>query len=390
MKVLKRGQFLRLLTGLTILTVAAAPTVCLAASVQPTVNLGTVSTYGVLAGQTITNIGPTTVGGSAGGDLGVFPGSSFTGLAQVTRSGSVHLADTAASQAQTALVTAYNDAAGRTPVDIINTELGGQTLAPGVYASEDGTFRLTGTLTLDGGAATDPVYIFLTSTDLVTATDSNISLINVRPCRVFWKIGSSATLGVNSNFVGHLFAVTSISANTGAKVRGQLLARNAQVSLLSNTVTNGDCVIGPAISVAKTASPQSLTSGPGSVTYTYFVTNPGTADISQIKVADDKISPVTYVSGDLNSDQLLQPSEIWIYTAKASLTSTTKNTATASGSSNRTPVSATTSITVNVSTVKGGRLPDTGTPWLAILVLGALLALGGVWGGWTITRRTHG
>jgi LPXTG-motif cell wall-anchored protein/uncharacterized repeat protein (TIGR01451 family) len=380
-------QFLGLLLTLALLATPALPVAAMAA----TVGLGTASTYGVLAGETITNTGATTVGGSAGGDLGLFPGSSFPGLAQVTRSGSVHLADTAASQAKDALVTAYNDAAGRTPVTTIATELGGQTLSPGVYDSESGTFQITGTLTLDAGNDPDPVYVFLTSSTLVTASNSTVSLINgAIPCRVFWKVGSSATLGTNSRFVGHIFALTSIAAQTGATVQGQLLARNGSVTLDTNTITNGVCVTGGAIDVSKKASPTALTSGPGAVTYTYFVSNPGTINLSNVSVSDNKLSPVTYVSGDLNSDKLLQPNEIWVYTGRATLKSTTTNTATASGTASGAVVTDTGTTRVVVSTVSGGELPDTGTPWYSLLIAGLAFVLIGVFGVWRTTRKIHG
>ena len=209
---------------------------------QPTVNLGTTSSFAVLAGETITNTGPTTING----DVGLHPGTAFTGQASVTINGAVHLTDAVALQAKNDLVTAYNDAAGRTPVTQIPTELGGTTLIPGTYASAAGTFQITGTLTLDAQGDPDGVFVFQTDSTLITASGSNVSLINsARFCRVFWKVGSSATLGTNSHFVGHIFALTSITATTGATVEGQLLARNGAVTLDTNTITNGFCADTP-------------------------------------------------------------------------------------------------------------------------------------------------
>ena len=240
MKTLKEMRHALLLLPLVLAVLLAVPAVALAA--QPTVNLGTTSSFAVLAGSTITNTGPTTISGDAGGNVGLYPGTSFPGEAQVTLSGTVHLADSVACAAKDDLVAAYNDAAGRTPVTQIPTELGGTTLTPGVYASASGTFQITGTLTLDAQGDPNGVFVFKTVSDLVTASGSNVSLLNsARYCRVFWKVGSSATLGTGSHFVGHLFALTSISAQTGATIQGQLLARNGQVSLDTNTITNGYC-----------------------------------------------------------------------------------------------------------------------------------------------------
>jgi uncharacterized repeat protein (TIGR01451 family) len=366
----------------------AVPAVSMAA--QPTVNLGSTSTFAILAGTTITNTGPTTINGSAGGDVGLYPGTAFPGQADVTLSGAVHLADTVASAAKDDLVAAYDDAAGRTPVTRIATELGGRLLTPGVYDSASGTFHITGTLTLDSQGDPNAVFVFKTSSTLITASNSRVSLINgARFCRVFWKVGSSATLGTNSHFAGHIFALTSISAQTGAVIQGQLLARNGAVTLDTNTITNGLCaaVQGPIIFVTKAASPLTLTSA-GSVTYTYRVTNPGTVDLSGVTVTDDKVSPVTYVSGDANGDGLLQPGETWIYTATVRLTATTTNIATAAASGSETSVTATAVARVVVR--PGGEvLPTTSTPWYNLLLAGALLALAGAAGLFAATRRTH-
>ncbi|HEX7405838.1 MAG TPA: hypothetical protein VF307_07945, partial [Candidatus Nanopelagicaceae bacterium] len=78
-------------------------------AVAPTIRPGATSTFGVLAATTITNTGPTVISGTAGGDVGLFPGSSFTGSTTVTMSGTQHIADTLANTAQTDLVTAFND-----------------------------------------------------------------------------------------------------------------------------------------------------------------------------------------------------------------------------------------------------------------------------------------
>ncbi len=236
-KLSKRRSIPLLLTLLLALVfMLLAPATSMAA--QPPVDLGTTSTFAVLAGSTITNTGPTTING----DVGLHPGTAFTGQASVTLNGALHLTDAVALQAKNDLVTAYDDAAGRTPVTQIATELGGTTLTPGVYDSASGTFEITGTLTLDAQGDPDGVFVFQTASTLITASGSNVNIINgARFCRIFWKVGSSATLGTDSHFVGHIFALTSITATTGATVEGQLLARNGAVTLDTNTITNGFC-----------------------------------------------------------------------------------------------------------------------------------------------------
>ncbi|MBK5211198.1 MAG: DUF3494 domain-containing protein [Coriobacteriia bacterium] len=363
---------------------------------QPTVELGTASTFAVLAGQTITNTGPTTIRGNAGGDAGVFSGSAFTGQAQVTQiNGAVHLADTLAGEAQDALTAAYLDAAGRTPFTTIGSELGGKTLKPGVYRSTSGAFQITGTLTLDAQGDPNAVFIFQTATTLITGSGSNVSRIDsALPCKVFWQVGSSATLGTNSHFVGRILALTSIAAQNGATVRGQLLARNGEVTLDTNTITNDIC----GISVSKVADPSALNSGPGNVTYTYTVKNPGADALSNVTVTDDKIGSLTRVSGDVNGDNLLDPSETWVYTATVYLDATTTNTVTATGEFSGATATDTASVTVTVNsesgtggTISGGKLPKTATPWYNILLAGVALTFVGVVGCWRIImkRRVH-
>lgn len=96
-----------------------------------TVNLGTADNLAVLAGSTITNTGSSVING----DLGLSPGTSVTGFPPGTMNGTQYVANSTAVQAQTDLTTAYNDAAGQTPVSTVPTELGGTTKAAGVYDS---------------------------------------------------------------------------------------------------------------------------------------------------------------------------------------------------------------------------------------------------------------
>jgi LPXTG-motif cell wall-anchored protein len=236
-----RNKTIIFLVTLSLIICLAMPAPVWAA--EPTVNLGTTASFAVLAGTTITNTGPTTIGGSSGGNIGVSPGTSITGFPPGTVSdGTIHTADATALQAQVDLVVAYDDAAGRAvTADLTGQDLGGMTLTTGVY-SFSSSAQLTGTLILDAQGDPEAVFIFQISSTLTTASSSVVSLINgARFCRVFWQVGSSATLGTNTNFIGHIFALTSIDAQNGATVQGQLLARNGAVTLDNNTITNGDC-----------------------------------------------------------------------------------------------------------------------------------------------------
>jgi hypothetical protein len=282
-KTLTKMRFVALLlTPLLVLAVmigASAPSM----AAQLPVNLGTASTYALLAGSTITSTGPTTING----DVGVHPGTTFTrGVPPATVNGAINLGNAAAATAKADLVTAYNDAAARVPVVIVGTELGGTTLPPGVYASAATDFGITGTLTLDGGGDPGAVFIFKAGSTLTTAAGSNVILINgAKASHVYWQIGSSATLGVNSHFEGNILAFASITATTGSTVNGRLFARNGAVTVDSLTGTNpsfpatyGVTVIPP--TKAKFGRPFS------SVTYNLTVTNTGSvSDIFNATVA---------------------------------------------------------------------------------------------------------
>lgn len=236
-------SFTKFAVGIAAVTVVSLTLATSASAAQPKVNLGTTASYAVLAGAGITNTGATTVSGSAGGDMGSSPTGSFTGAADVTvTNGTKYEAvDPKTDGAKDDLVTAYNDAAGRTPVNSVGVELGGQTLTAGVYNSGS-ELGITGTLTLDGENNPDAVFIFQAGSTLITASSSSVNLINgAQPCNVYWQVGSSATFGTASEFVGHVFALTSITATTGATFRGQLLARNGAVTLDTNTIVNDAC-----------------------------------------------------------------------------------------------------------------------------------------------------
>jgi ice-binding like protein len=235
---LARARTLGLAAVASLLGLALLASTALAA--QPPVGLGTADSYAVLAGQTVTNTGPSTVNG----DLGVTPGAAITGFPPGTVNGTVHAADAVALQAQSDLTTAYNDAAGRTPPAAIPADLGGLTLTGGVYKSAS-ALGLTGALTLDAQGDPNTVFIFQAASTLITASASHVNLINgAQPCNVFWQVGSSATLGTSSVFVGNILALTSVSMNNAVTVQGRALARNGSVTMINDTLTAGRCAPG--------------------------------------------------------------------------------------------------------------------------------------------------
>jgi LPXTG-motif cell wall-anchored protein len=209
----------------------------------PTVALGTASSFAVLAGAGITNTGPSVING----DVGSFGSStSVGGFPPGLVNGTNHGGDAVTQGAKTDLVTAYDDAAGRSPSTIIPTELGGSIVLPGFYASAAGTFGITGNVTLDAQGDPNSVFVFQMASTLTTATGSSVSFINgAQSCNVFWQVGSSATLGGATSFKGTILALTSITLVTGATIDGRALARNGAVTLDTNTITASPCAPAP-------------------------------------------------------------------------------------------------------------------------------------------------
>jgi hypothetical protein len=257
-------------TTAAVLVLGAVVGVPAASAAQAPVGLGTATSFAVLAGQTVTNTGPSVVSGS----IGLSPGTAVTGFPPGTViNGTTYAADSVALQAENDLTTAYNSAAGRTPVTVeSNPDIGGQTLAPGVYQGTS-TLSLSGTVTLNGENNANSVFIFQAGSTLITATSSTVALENGATwCNVFWQVGSSATLGTATTFVGTIMALTSGTLNTGATVMGRMLARNGSVTLDDNTFTQPACT---ASSTTATTIPGKSNLGGGGSTGTTATTIAG-------------------------------------------------------------------------------------------------------------------
>ena len=218
---------------LAMLLVFIMSTPVMSNAAESPVNLGTAGSFSLLAGSTITNTGTTTIAGN----VGLHPGTAFSGQGTAVVSGEIHLADAVALQAKNDFFAAYTDLASRVG-NGANAELGGNTMTPGVYSVSSG-FQITGTLTLDGQNDSEAIFIFKAGSTLTTASSSRIELINgANPNNVFWQVGTSATLGTNSEFKGNILAMESITATTGANIIGRLLTMTGAITLDNNSISN--------------------------------------------------------------------------------------------------------------------------------------------------------
>jgi Ice-binding-like len=239
------------------------------------VGLGSAASFSVLAGSTVTNTGATTMFG----DLGLYPGTSVTGAPQVL--GQTHIDDQVAIEAKNALATAYTNAESRPPSGSAGTQLAGQSFSPGVYDASKSLLLSSGSVTLNAEGNPNAVFIFQVGSTLITGSNTSVSLVGgAQACNVFWQVGSSATLGSGTRFVGTIMASASITANTAATIHGRLLAQTAAVTLEDNTITTSNCASSTsgsgggteATTPAETSALEKATTGGGTSATTGAVT----------------------------------------------------------------------------------------------------------------------
>jgi type VI secretion system secreted protein VgrG len=254
----KQGKWAKLMISVVIIAslVLILPVSVAYAHVQlpppppPPGPLGTAADFAVLGASTVTNTGLTVVNG---GHVGVSPGSAITGFfppGVVNSPGTIHLNDAAAQQAHTDAQTAYNNLAAATVTqDLTGQDLGNVStlanpLTPGVYHFNTSA-QLTGTLYLDAQSNPNSVFIFQIGSTLTTASGSSVIVINAPAnwCSKYWQVGSAATLGTSTAFVGTIIAHDSITMNTSASLYGRALALNAAVTLDTNAITVPVCSI---------------------------------------------------------------------------------------------------------------------------------------------------
>ncbi|OGX05919.1 MAG: hypothetical protein A2Z88_02465 [Omnitrophica WOR_2 bacterium GWA2_47_8] len=201
--------------------------------------LGTSEDFAVLGHETVTNTGPSTVTG----DLGVNPGSAIVGFDDPggpgTVNGTIHGPDGVSLQARNDANAAWTGLKNMPfTSNLTGQDLGNRTLTSGVYHF-DTSAQLTGPLTLDAQGLDNAFWNFQIGSTLTTASSSSVALINPGANNgLYWQVGSSATLGTDTSFIGNILASQSITLTTDSDILcGRAFALNGAVTMDTNVIS---------------------------------------------------------------------------------------------------------------------------------------------------------
>jgi len=251
------------------------------------VNLGSAGNYAILAKTGISTTGTTTITGN----IGVSPivATAITGFGltmdpsnQFSRSslvnGGVYAANYAPptpatmTTAVSNMEAAYTSAAGQVPPDATELyagNLGGKTLAPGVYKWSTGVLIPSSTsLTLDAKGNSGAVWVFQIAGDLTMNSGSQVVLANGASAdNVFWQVAgpSGAIIGSGAHAAGNILTQKAITMNSGASLNGRALAQSA-VTLIADTISSPSPSSVPAQSTGGTGDNSYNTGGTPSPT----------------------------------------------------------------------------------------------------------------------------
>lgn len=260
--------------------------------------LRTAGNFALLGGTAITSTGVTGTN-IVNGNVGLSPGatSGISGFppAVITGGGGIVATGAVTAQARLDLITASVALAGMpSNVNMSNVNLGGTTLAPGVYTF-NAAATLTGALVLDAQGQNNVAWVFQIGTSLTTAINSSVKFINLgsnggTDLGVFWNAGSAINVGGNNQIAGNYLAGTSITFGGVTSGGGRALAL-AGISLDNNTVNTrggpggGDLAGGLVFNASGDAVPVSAQTAGGIVVPGGIVTPNGAIAASGTVVA---------------------------------------------------------------------------------------------------------
>lgn len=220
-----------------------------------TTDLAAAGSYVLLAKTGITNVTGSAI---TGGHVGLSPAAAsfITGFSLIADPSNVYATSVAVvapgkvyasnyavptptnlTTAVLAMQAAYSDAASRTNPDFLNLasgEIGGETLAPGLYTWGTGVTIPTD-VTIAGGA--NDVWIFQISNDLdISAATQVILSGGAQAKNVYWQVAGGVTLHANSAFEGVILSQTGITLQTAATLRGRAYAQSL-IAIDDNAIT---------------------------------------------------------------------------------------------------------------------------------------------------------
>jgi len=249
--------------------------------------LGTAGNYAILAKTAITTTGTSLVTGdmgispaaasdTAGFGLSLDPTATYATSSLVT--GRVYAADYAGGTTHADLITAVSDmetaytaANGAIPfvTEIYSGNLGGRTLAPGVYKFSTGVTIPTD-LTLDAQGNADAVWIFQIAQTLDLAASKHVILSNGAQAKnIFWAVAGTTTLGADSVLNGNVLAgpgASTIALQSGSTLNGRAMGQT-DVTLISSTVNDPTTIAATPVFTSISVSP-GPTAGINNVTIT--------------------------------------------------------------------------------------------------------------------------
>jgi hypothetical protein len=208
---------------------------------QAPIQLGRAAPFAVMATAAISGTGPTQING----DVGLNPGSA-QGIPPSQVNGTIHVTDQAVIDAQSDLLSAYNDALSRSVTSVsLPGNMGGLTFTPGLYTNSTSVL-ISGAgpgnnVTLDAQGDENAIFIFKMGSTLTTGPGAQVILAGgAKAGNVFWQVGTSATLDTTTIFKGNVLASVTITVNAGSAVEGRLLAgsnSDGSVTVNASTVT---------------------------------------------------------------------------------------------------------------------------------------------------------
>jgi hypothetical protein len=218
------------------LTVITGILLCLAITVANAIvcpKMKTAATYAVIAGAGMTNTGLSTIKGK----IALSPTPALTGFPPGVISGARDFNNAAAIQAETDCTSAYTYCQGEPfTTDLTGIDLAGKTLTAGTYKfSSTAAISAAGNLTLNGPG----VYIFQIGSAITTGANTRVLLEDgaLAGC-VYWQVGSSATFGASSTFVGNVLAYASATFGNAVTYDGTVCAHTGDVTLINDNITH--------------------------------------------------------------------------------------------------------------------------------------------------------